>query len=80
MQVINELDQPKLYSLYRAYLDDQEAMTTSASQLQDDAYALGYKRCHSDAITLLAKVMQNHVTALPLAIRAEIEAMLGVAA
>ena len=37
-------------------------------------------RCHSDAITLLAKVMQNHVTALPLAIRAEIEVVLGVAA
>ena len=77
---INELDLPKLYSLHSAYLDDADAMTTSAMQLQDDAYVLGYKRCHSDAITLLAKVMQNHVTALPLAIRTEIEAVIGVAA
>ena len=46
MQVINELDQPKLYSLYHAYLDDQEAMTTSAMQLQDDAYVRGsYHGC-----------------------------------
>jgi hypothetical protein len=74
---INELDQPALYRQHNAYLDDKEAMTTSAMQLQDDAYALGYQRRQSDALTLLAKVMQNHVTALPLAIRAEIEAVIG---
>ena len=76
---VNELDQPKLYSLHSAYLDDKEAMTTSAMQLQDDAYALGYKRAElnlADARALLAKIMQAHVSALPKATRAEIEALI----
>jgi hypothetical protein len=78
---IEEADLIKLSSLYNDYLaDDKDVLTTSAIQLQDDAYALGYKRRQSNALTLLAKVMQNHVTALPLAIRAEIEAVIGVAA
>jgi hypothetical protein len=75
---MNEQDQKTLTCLHGEYLEDDKGVrTTSAMQLQDDAYVLGYKRCHSDAITLLAKVMQNHVTALPLAIRAEIEAVIG---
>lgn len=73
---IEEADLIKLSSQYNDYLADDEGKTTSAIQLQDDAYALGYKRRQSNAITLLAKVMQNHVTALPLAIRAEIEAVI----
>jgi hypothetical protein len=75
---IEEADLIQLSSLYNAYLaDDKDVLTTSAIQLQDDAYALGYERRQSNAITLLTKVMQNHVTALPLAIRAEIEAVIG---
>ena len=73
---IEEADLIQLSSQYNDYLADDEGKTTSAIQLQDDAYALGYKRRQSNAITLLAKVMQNHVTALPLAIRAEIEAVI----
>jgi hypothetical protein len=171
MQVMNEQDQQTLTRLHSEYLnDDKGVRTTSATQLQEDAYALGYKRagiapagatvrvtpegvgfgnswfshesitgrpaeqlnsgqcgiigreymkwvdlslnpkviashiaatgihsadplacsgcvsgclrCSVDAPkdkarALLAKVMQNHVTALPLAIRAEIEAVIG---
>ena len=70
---INELDQPKLYSLHSAYLDDVDAMTTSAMQLQDDAYVLGYKRCHSEAVALLAVILRMHCSALPKGTRAQIE-------
>jgi hypothetical protein len=76
---INELDQPKLYSLQNEYLEDTFAETTSAEQLQRDAYVLGYKRAElnlAEARALLTKIMQNHVTALPLAIRVEIEAVI----
>ena len=84
MQVMNDADAIALNFLRHQYLaDDGEVLTTSAKQLQYDAYALGSQRAgfgFDDARALLAKVMQNHVTALPLAIRAEIEAVTGVAA
>jgi hypothetical protein len=45
MQVMNEQDQQTLARLHGEYLaDDKGVRTTSAAQLQDDAYALGYKR------------------------------------
>jgi hypothetical protein len=70
---INELDQPKLYSLQNEYLEDTFAETTSAEQLQRDAYVLGYKRCHSDAVALLAVILRMHYSALPKGTRAQIE-------
>ena len=74
---INELDQPKLYSLHSAYLADADAMTTSAMQLQDDAYVLGYQRCDSDAVGLLAVILRMHYSALPKGTRAQIERVIG---
>lgn len=80
MQVMNEQDEHALSILHDAYLsDDGEVLTTSAMQLQDDAYMLGYQRAViSQGATrdLLRKIMQNHVTALPKATRAEIEAVI----
>jgi hypothetical protein len=80
MQVINEPDQRVLNILRNAYLaDDGEVLTTSADQLQQDAFFIGYQRAvinQGAARAVLRKVMQNHVTALPMAIRAEIEAVI----
>ncbi|MBX9915166.1 MAG: hypothetical protein K2Y25_14830 [Pseudomonadaceae bacterium] len=76
---INDDDLQALTRLHSEYLADAEAMTTSAMQLQDDAYALGYKRAElnlTDARALLTKIMQAHVSALPKATRAEIEALI----
>lgn len=44
MQVTSKQDQQTLTRLHGEYLADADAVTTSAVQLQDDAYALGYKR------------------------------------
>ncbi|MBX9753650.1 MAG: hypothetical protein K2X80_02770 [Pseudomonadaceae bacterium] len=77
---IEEADLIQLSSQYNDYLADDEGKTTSAIQLQDDAYALGYKRAElatTNAKSLLAKIMQAHVSALPKATRTEIEAVIG---
>ena len=80
MQVMNEQDQQTLNILRNAYLaDDGAVLTTSAAQLQQDAFLIGYQRAvinQGAARAVLRKVMQNHVSALPKATRAEIEALI----
>lgn len=73
---INEADIAELTALHSAYLADEEGKTTNAIQLQDDAYALGFKRCHNDAVRLLAVILRTHASALPKSTRAEIEAVI----
>ncbi|MSR12889.1 MAG: hypothetical protein EXR84_14080 [Gammaproteobacteria bacterium] len=82
---MNNSDAITLAVLRGEYLADayveEDVITTSAMQLQDDAYALGYKRAANgldDARKVLEKIMQHHVTALPKATRAEIESVIGV--
>lgn len=77
---IEEADLIKLSSLYNDYLaDDKDVLTTSAIQLQDDAYALGYKRAelvHWNTRRLLGVILRMHYSALPKSTRAEIEAVI----
>lgn len=76
---IEEADLIQLSSQYNDYLADDEGKTTSAIQLQDDAYALGYKRAelvHWNTRRLLGVILRMHYSALPKSTRAEIEAVI----
>jgi hypothetical protein len=81
MLLINdEADSIILNQLLHQYLaDDGEVLTTSAAQLQKYAYLLGRQRLEPDLISarkLLRKILRAHFSALPLATRAEIEAVI----
>ena len=57
-------DLPTLTRNHQAYLDDEDGLTTNAAKLQDDAYALGYRRARQsfealDGITLHAQGEAN---------------------
>lgn len=43
-------DLPTLTRNHQAYLDDEEGLTTNAAKLQDDAYALGYRRARQQGV------------------------------
>lgn len=78
---IEPADLQVLTQQHNNYLADDDGMITSAMQLQDDAYHLGYQRAANDAKVgemqrLLAQINKAHGSGLPKATRKRIVELL----
>lgn len=72
-------DLPRISQMHADYLADEDGTQTSAAQLQDEAYRLGFKRAEQrggHAIGLLEHIRTRHGTALSHGIRESIDALL----